>query len=919
MLEKPKDGRKVMCEPSAWDFLNGKDFRIKQCTEVTSEWLEVTQNQMGLIQYYLQYKELPVVFRKGLNPGFHEAVGDVMSLSVSTPSHLRSVGLLGKLVKDEEADINFLMSQALRKVAFLPFGYLIDQWRWSVFKGETKPENYNSAWWDLRCKLQGVYPPVPRSDKDDFDPGAKFHIPSNVPYIRYFVSFILQFQLHKSLCETAGHGGLLYECDIGGSTAAGRKLGNMLKLGSSVEWPTALEQVTGSRNISAKPMLEYFKKLHDWLEKENEGHDIEWDMDCPLNSNLKRNEKITDEAAAWEWLRKADSQLQEMAARDYIAFWNFYTNITAYNEEAKDNVSLKFAEVVQQFSQEADLFDWRKFQDQALKRQFHYYAIANTAKLPKEKQKRLLEVQNKLETIYSIAEVCERPGHAKNECFPLEPDLYKIMSDSRDPAELRWAWKGWRASTGPKMKEFYRENIEILNEAARIEEFSDQGEFWRAPYETDDLEQILVRLFNELKPLYEQLHAYVRRKLMKFYPKEEFPDAGHIPAHLLGNMWAQTWDNLAKELQPYPDAARVDVTTPLVEQGYNATGLSILADNFFQSLGLDPMSEEFWKNSMLEKPKDGRNVVCHASAWDMTNGTDFRIKQCTEITGEWLEVTHHEMGHIQYFMEYRHQPMAYRDGANPGFHEAIGDLIGISAASPSYLKSVGLLDKIESNYEADINYLMTQALVKIAFLPFGYLIDQWRWSVFRGDIPFENYNSAWWDLRCRFQGIYPPFARSDEEHFDPGAKYHIPANVPYIRYFVSFVLQFQFHKSLCAAANHEGPLYKCSIHGSKEAGEKLRNLLKLGSSVEWPIALEQVAGTREISAKPLFEYFKDLHDWLKKENEGQKIGWDEKCPEGSNLRSQDKIVTDEPVPSLGNQLAPFFTFTLLLVMINIWY
>ncbi|GFR94014.1 angiotensin-converting enzyme [Elysia marginata] len=342
-------------------------------------------------------------------------------------------------------------------------------------------------------------------------------------------------------------------------------------------------------------------------------------------------------------------------------------------------------------------------------------------------------------------------------------------------------------------------------------------------------------------------------------------------------MWSQSWNNIADLVQPFQNKQLMDVTDEMRRQGYTTKRMFETAEAFFYSLGFDNMTDLFWSKSMLERP-EGRDVVCHASAWDMNEPRDFRIKMCTTVNHEDFITIHHEMGHIQYYMQYKDQPLVYRNGANPGFHEAVGDTIALSVQTPKHLKAIGLLNDVnEQDKDTDINFLMLMALDKIAFLPFGYLIDRWRWSVFRSSTSPEKYNENWWDLRCRLQGISPAVTRHSDD-FDPAAKYHIVADVPYIRYFVSFVIQFQFYKAACDAAGNTEPLYKCDFYNNKVAGEKLRSMLQLGSSKPWPEAMEKITGQRRMDAGPLLEYFEPLMDYLKKQN-GDDYGWEDKCPE----------------------------------------
>ncbi|XP_019725690.1 angiotensin-converting enzyme [Hippocampus comes] len=872
MLEKPDD-REVVCHASAWDFYNRKDFRIKQCTTVTMEQLFTVHHEMGHVQYYLQYKDQPVGFRGGANPGFHEAIGDVLSLSVSTPKHLKTIGLLKSATSDPESDINYLLKMALEKIAFLPFGYLIDQWRWGVFGGNIPPERYNAEWWYLRTKYQGISPPTKRTE-EHFDAGAKFHIPGNTPYIRYFVSFILQFQFHEKLCQAAKHTGPLHTCDIYRSAEAGTILKKVLQAGSSKPWPEVLQEAIGTNKMDAGALMRYFQPIITWLEKQNVNEVLGWpDFNWvpPIPEGYPEDiDKNTDELAAKNLLDEYNSTAEVVWNAYTEASWAYNTDINEANKQNMLQKNLDMSAHTLKYGQRARQFDTADFQEDAVKRIIKKLSDIERAALPSAQLEEYNNLLSNMETKYSVAEVCRDNG----QCHPLDPDLQKIMAESRDYDELLFAWKGWRDAAGKVLRSDYERYVELANQAARLNGHSDNGAFWRSLYETPTFEEDLERLWKELEPLYLNVHSYVRRGLYNKYGPKRVNPRGPIPAHLLGNMWAQTWSGIMDLVMPYPHATQVDATPAMVAKGWNAKRMFQESDNFFTSLGLLPMPKEFWDKSMLEKPTDGRQVVCHASAWDFYNRKDFRIKQCTVVTMDDLITVHHEMGHVQYFLQYKDQPVAFREGANPGFHEAIGDVLALSVSTPKHLKSIGLLDKVENNHESDINFLMNMALDKIAFLPFGYLMDQWRWKVFDGRIPPSEYNKEWWNLRMKYQGLCPPVPRNEDD-FDPGAKFHIPANVPYVRYFVSFIIQFQFHKALCNAAKHVGPLHTCDIYKSKEAGKLLGDVMKLGFSKPWPEAMTMITGEPTMSAKPLMEYFEPLIKWLERENDknGDIRGW----------------------------------------------
>jgi peptidyl-dipeptidase A len=411
----------------------------------------------------------------------------------------------------------------------------------------------------------------------------------------------------------------------------------------------------------------------------------------------------------------------------------------------------------------------------------------------------------------------------------------------------------------------------LSNKGARELGFEDTGAMWRSKYDMppDQFVAELDRLWGQVRPLYQSLHAYVRRRLTQHYGEAIVPRNGLIPAHVLGNPWAQEWGNIYPLVAPKGADRGFDLTERLVANGVDPRKMVRIGEDFFKSLGFSSLPATFWERSLFTKPAD-RDVVCHASAWNIDTQEDVRLKMCIQIRDDDFVTVHHELGHNYYQLAYKDQPVLFQYSANEAFHEAIGDTIALSV-TPAYLKKIGLLETVPPE-SSDIGVLLDEALDKIAFLPFGLLIDQWRWKVFSGQIKPEDYNKAWWELRTRYQGLSPPVART-EEHFDPGAKYHVPANYPYTRYFLARILQFQFHRALCEAAGQKGPLHRCSIHGSREAGERLRRTLAMGLSRPWPDALEALTGSRQTDASAIADYFAPLRTWLDEQNKGDRIGW----------------------------------------------
>ncbi len=444
----------------------------------------------------------------------------------------------------------------------------------------------------------------------------------------------------------------------------------------------------------------------------------------------------------------------------------------------------------------------------------------------------------------------------------------------RTPAELAEMWASWHDQVGAPMKDEYARMVEIANDGAEELGFADVGAMWRSGYDMspEEFTAMTERLWQETKPLYVALHTYVRRKLNEKYGDAVQAKTGPIRADLLGNMWAQEWGNIYPLVAPAGSGdIGYDIGELLAAKGKGPVDMVKIGEGFYSSLGMKPLPDTFWQRSMFVKPAD-REVVCHASAWDIDNKDDVRIKMCIKVNGDDFVTIHHELGHNYYQRAYQDQSFLHLNGANDGFHEAIGDFIALSI-TPEYLVQIGLLDRADvPSADKDTGLLLRQAMDKVAFLPFGLLVDKWRWGVFDGSIKPADYNSAWVGLKREYQGITPPVARPADA-FDPGAKYHIPGNTPYTRYFLARILQFQFYKAACDQAGWKGPLHRCSFYGDKQVGEKLNAMLEMGASKPWPDALQAFTGTREMSAKPMLEYFKPLMDWLNKQNKGAPKGW----------------------------------------------
>jgi peptidyl-dipeptidase A len=569
---------------------------------------------------------------------------------------------------------------------------------------------------------------------------------------------------------------------------------------------------------------------------------------------------------AQKFMDRVEKALLTLGVEAQRTDWVRSTYITSDTELMAAQANQKAIEAQVAFVKEAQRFSGLHLPPE-LARKFYLLRTSLTIPTPSDPAKaaELTQIVSSMESSYGKGKYC-KPG---GKCLTLE-DLTPLMANSRNRGELLDAWRGWHA-IGPPLRKPFERYVQLANEGARQLGYPDAGALWRARYDMppDAFQTELDRLWGQVRPLYLALHTYVRKRLREHYGADVVPAHGPIPADLLGNMWAQDWSNIYPLVAPPNADPGYDLTAILKERHTEPLQMVHYGEDFFKSLGFAPLPQTFWERSLFVKPRD-REVVCHASAWDVDTKNDVRLKMCVEITDEDFRVVHHELGHNFYQRAYNNQPLMFRDSANDGFHEAIGDTIALSI-TPQYLVQLGLL-KQAPDASRDTGLLLARALDKVAFLPFGLLIDKWRWQVFAGQITPEDYNKAWWQLRLKYQGIAPPIARSDAD-FDPGAKYHVAASVPYARYFLADILQFQFHRALAKIAGCTSPLEQCSIYGNKEAGKRFADMLALGESKPWPEALKTLTGEEQMDATALLDYFAPLKKWLDEQNRGEEPGW----------------------------------------------
>lgn len=569
---------------------------------------------------------------------------------------------------------------------------------------------------------------------------------------------------------------------------------------------------------------------------------------------------------AQEFLLKVEADISKLSQPAAHAAWAYATHINYDTAKVNAYFSEQLSVLLAKYAVAAAKFNNVEV-DADLRRQLDLLKLSLEVAPPADptKAERLAAIGSTLSGMYGAGKYCRD----EQTCFSLV-EMSSQMATSQDPDLLLEFWQGWREVSVP-MRSLFVEQVEIANEGAVELGYANTSELWRSKYDMPaaDFPVELDRLWGQVEPFYEALQCHVRAKLSEHYGAELVPLDQPIPAHLLGNMWAQSWGNVYDLVKPEQEMNVPDVTKALVEQGYDEVKMVQQAENFFSSLGFEPLPETFWERSMFQQP-EGRDVQCHASAWNLDDVDDLRIKMCIQKTGEEFNVIHHELGHNYYQRAYNQQPLLYRGSANDGFHEAIGDTIALSI-TPKYLQQVGLIDEIPDAAN-DIGMLLKTALDKIAFIPFGLMVDQWRWQVLEGNVPEEKYNELWWELRTKYQGVMAPVARSSDA-FDPGAKYHVPANVSYTRYFLAHILQFQFHQSLCEIAGNQEALHRCSIVGSKAAGKALNDMLEMGLSRPWQEAMTTMTGTPDMDASAIAAYFAPLKVWLDEQNKTRQCGW----------------------------------------------
>ena len=585
---------------------------------------------------------------------------------------------------------------------------------------------------------------------------------------------------------------------------------------------------------------------------------------APLAPAVAQPAATPEEAKAF--IDKAEADLASLSQYVNKASWVRATYITEDTQWLEAKAGAEITNLATQLAIKAARYD--KVQtDPVTRRKLDILKRALVLPAPQRPgaADQMATIGSRMDSVYSTGKFL-----FKGKMITLD-DAIELMASSRDPADLKALWEGWH-SISPGMRSDYETLAAMANEGSRELGYADTGALWRSGYDMapDAFASETDRLWAQVAPFYKNLHCYVRAKLNQTYGDSVQPRTGPIRADLLGNMWAQQWGNIYDVVAPPAESSAYSLDKLLVDKGYDPVRMVKTGENFYSSLGMAPLPATFWTRSQIVRP-EGREVVCHASAWNLDDRDDIRIKMCTKVNAEDFYTVHHELGHNYYQRAYKDQPYIFKGGANDGFHEAIGDFVGLSALTPTYLNQIGLLETVPGA-EGDTPFLLKMALDKIAFMPFGLMVDRWRWQVYDGSLKPADYNGGWWKLRTQYQGITPPAARPADA-FDPGAKYHVPANVPYTRYFLAHIYQFQFHRAACKQAGWKGPLHRCSVYGNAAVGAKFNAMMEMGQSKPWPEALAAFSGETRTDASAVTEYFAPLNAWLTKQNKGQTCGW----------------------------------------------
>ncbi|UYZ63832.1 M2 family metallopeptidase [Hymenobacter weizhouensis] len=440
-------------------------------------------------------------------------------------------------------------------------------------------------------------------------------------------------------------------------------------------------------------------------------------------------------------------------------------------------------------------------------------------------------------------------------------DLDELLRKERNPLKRQQIWEASKA-IGPTLKDGLLNLRELRNQTVQALGYPDYFTYQASDYglSREEMMQLVRKINEELRPLYRELHTYARYELAKKYGVKQVPD--YLPASWLPNRWGQDWSAMV-------DVQGLNIDPVLAKKG--AEWQVQQAERFYQSLGFPALPQSFYeKSSLYPLPKDATyKKNNHASAWHLDLNQDVRSLMSVEGNTEWYETTHHELGHIYYYLTYTNPqvPVLLRQGANRAYHEAMGSLMGLAATQKPFLAGLSLVD---ANAKTDqTQTLLKEALNYAVFIPFASgVMSEWENSFYADKLPADQLNARWWQLCKQYQGIVPPTARG-ENYLDPATKTHInddPAQ--YYDYALSYVILFQLHDHIAKKILKQDP-HATNYYGSKEVGQFLADIMRPGSSKDWRTVLKEKTG-EDLSARAMVEYFEPLMAYLKQQNKGRK-------------------------------------------------
>lgn len=482
------------------------------------------------------------------------------------------------------------------------------------------------------------------------------------------------------------------------------------------------------------------------------------------------------------------------------------------------------------------------------------YAAANQPQtVPDVVRRRIAAETQQTETLYGYTFMVDGKAVTPNQ-------IDSTLRSSKDIADRRAYWEASKA-VGPTLKPGIMNLRDLRNQTVQALGYPDFFTYQVSDYSmtTDEMLQMTDNLLRQIRPLYRELHTWARYELAKRYA---VPVPEQLPAHWLSNRWGQNWSDLVSPSDgPSPDDAFKGKTAEWVVRS---------SEDFYKSLGFSALPTSFYeKSSLYPLPADASyKKNTHASAWHLDLENDLRSLMSVEPNAYWWETSHHELGHIYYYVSYTRPeiPLVLRSGANRAYHEAIGSLIGLASTQRPFLVGRGLVTASAGGDGR--TQLLREALNYIVFMPWSAgVMTRFEHELYARNLPADQWNARWWELARRYQGIVPPTARG-EQFADGLTKTHINDDPgQYYDYALSFALLFQMHNHIAKNILNQDPR-NTNYYGNTGVGDFLRTLMAPGASRPWRDVLRETTG-QELNANAMMEYFAPLYGWLQEQNRGR--------------------------------------------------